>query len=290
MYIYVYIRTCIYISIACKASFRSKEAQALACSSARGAVLHNMGMNTHTLQTHIYSHKYIYTNAQANMCTDIYMCSRHACHTHIPQHTHNSQLAYWYQTLKIEHDWWPLSLVETITLPYTYLQRWSLSFNNSPRRYLWCFWIYTCTCVYMYIHIRLYTCTYIYIFMYRSNDFSLHVAHMSGSLRFEWVCHAYEWVSAMSHIWMSLFVLLMPHNWCHTCEWVGVCLHVTHISAWVLLFAVNELCHTYEWGSTRWCVLGTYQRHNQAAETRWLPHGCVCCSVLQCGAACCSAL
>jgi len=58
IYIYIYIN--LYICIACRASSRSKETQALARSSARAAVLHNIYMDMHTLKTHINSHKYIY--------------------------------------------------------------------------------------------------------------------------------------------------------------------------------------------------------------------------------------
>jgi hypothetical protein len=91
-HIYIYVYIYIYIYVACRASSRSKEAQTLARSSARAAVLHNIRIKTPTN---------IYTNTQANVCTDIYMCSRHSCHTHRPQHTHISQLAYRYQTLEI---------------------------------------------------------------------------------------------------------------------------------------------------------------------------------------------
>ena len=111
-----------------------------------------------------------------------------------------------------------------------------------------------------------------------------------------------EWV--MSHIWMSEcnvthmneWVLLMSHDSCHTCEWVGACHHVTSMNARVLLFTVKESCHTYEWGISRECVSGTFQWQNEGAEMRWLPHGCVlqcvavCSSMLQYVAACCSDL
>jgi len=54
-----------------------------------------------TRSNHILTPTNTYTNTQANMCTDIYMCSRHSCHTRIAQHTHISQRAYQYQTLEI---------------------------------------------------------------------------------------------------------------------------------------------------------------------------------------------
>jgi len=53
-------------------------------------------------------------SAVSHMYTDIHMCSYHACHTHILQHTHISQVAYCCETLEIEHHSRPLTLVETI--------------------------------------------------------------------------------------------------------------------------------------------------------------------------------
>jgi len=59
----------------------------------------------------------------------------------------------------------------------------------------------------------------------------------------------------MSHIWMgechvahmNKWVLLMSHNSCHTYEWASACFNLSHMSAWVLRFAVNESYHTCEW-------------------------------------------
>jgi len=110
-----------------------------------------------------------------------------------------------------------------------------------------------------------------------------------------YVAHMNEWVPYRTYerVRASYVTQLMSHIW-----WVSARLHVTHVSRWMFLFAVNESCHTYEWGSTRECVAGTYQRQNKEAEVRWLPcervstrsvlqsrYVAVCCRVLQCVAA-----
>jgi len=120
---------------------------------------------------------------------------------------------------------------------------------------------------------------------------------MSASLRCKWFM-SHMWMSECHVIYMNEWALLMSLNSCHTFEWESVCLHVTmngkvyvihvtHMSAWVLLFAANESCHMYEWGSTRECVSGTHQPNNE----EWPPrHLVLTRSVLQCVVMHCSVL
>jgi len=101
-------------------------------------------------------------------------------------------------------------------------------------------------------------------------------------------CHTYEWVSVMSHIWMSE---------CFSCHTI----HVTHVNEWVLVIMSHQWmreCFSSLWRSH---VTHTNEEspenvfqvrsNDRMKEQRWDDfHTDVCCSVLQRVSSCSTAL
>ena len=144
-----------------------------------------------------------------------------------------------------------------------------------------------------------------YMYKHRWNCLSLHVAHMSGSLHFEWV---------VSHIWMSEFHITHMTEWVlyHTHDWVSAS-HVARIMSHKWMSGCWSSCHIHENVSASPCcewvmshirmskLHGMYFRYVPATEwsssdemtptwTFLLQRVAACCSVLQRVAAYCSVL
>jgi len=99
--IYIYIYTHVYIYSLQGIVRKQRSTNPFTHQCAGRSASHWTLEHAHTQNTYLLPQQCIRTRANMYTLANVYMCSRHAYHTRIPQHTHILQLAYWYEVVSM---------------------------------------------------------------------------------------------------------------------------------------------------------------------------------------------